>query len=243
MKKEDLIIALADNDFEKLESLLRQDILTGYNKRVGHFSRTSLRIIDDVDPDKAAQLLSDNKALELNTKKGITILMSAALAGAERLVKSLVIAGADVNAHASSGLTPFFAAAWGGNVKLAEFLMPKSADIHEKNRVGRTPIFNPIVDNNVEMVEFLIANRADLNIIDNKGETPLSVAGYYKHKEMVKLLLDNGADPKVINRKDKTVYEMIKDEGIRELLNAYFEQKTLEKTIVESQENPHGIAF
>ena len=68
------------------------------------------------------------------------------------------------------------------------------------------------------MVKLMIEMGADMNKADNGGWTPLYGAARNGHVDVVEVLVANGADRKKATKRGKTPLDLVRDEGIRRLL-------------------------
>lgn len=86
---------------------------------------------------------------------GFTPLHYASLKGYLDVCRSLVEAGADVNAQSAVGMTPLHEACVAGRVQVARFLLSRGADIHAKTAAGLTVSFLAGYSKNRAMVKLL----------------------------------------------------------------------------------------
>ena len=76
-------------------------------------------------------------------------------------VRSLIDAGADVNAEAKYRETALMKAAERGHVEIAKHLLEAGADVNAKNKEGRTALKFAVEYEHVEIVELLLEAGAD----------------------------------------------------------------------------------
>jgi len=129
--------------------------------------------------DGAIKLFHDKK-VELSRK-----LQLAANAGNVELLKSLLDAGANIDANRGFALR---VAVTNSDLEVAKTLLDAGADVHVD---GDRPIAIAAAQGSIEMVKLLIDNGADVNA---DYDIPLHNAFYAGHFDIMKLLLDNGAD-------------------------------------------------
>ena len=128
---------------------------------------------------------------------GETPLMHAARSAKVDAIKSLVRAGADVNAKEKwSGQTALMWAAAQGDSAMVTELLKLGADLHAKSNEGTTPFMFAVRKGDLRSVQAMLAAGADVNE-KRSGDlaTPLLVAIINGHADLVDLLLDKGADP------------------------------------------------
>ena len=103
-------------------------------------------------------------------------------------VKSLIAAGAHVNAKDKHGETPLHVAAVRGYQKIASMLIIESADVNAIDGRGLTPLHAAALNGQKEAVELLIDKGADLSAKNENGVTPLQMASQNGHQSIVELL-------------------------------------------------------
>jgi uncharacterized protein len=85
----------------------------------------------------------------------LTPLASALATGNNRIARTLIEHGANVNAKGESDVTPLHTAAARGNIEAATFLLEHGADINATTTDGKKPISYAEERNHPEMVDFL----------------------------------------------------------------------------------------
>ena len=109
-----------------------------------------------------------------------------AVEGAGRVVRALVQAGADVDAHDGvKRCTALHMAARRGNVEVAEALLDCGADLEARDSVGETPLRRSVNCNKVEVAALLLARGADIYSIGSKGVTTLLAARSVAMKQLL----------------------------------------------------------
>ena len=92
-----------------------------------------------------ALLVADRDLINARDKDGSTPLHCAVWKGQQAVVKLLIDAGADVNAHNENdhwGTTPLHAASHANQAAIAQLLIDHGADVNATDREGRTPMFH-----------------------------------------------------------------------------------------------------
>jgi ankyrin repeat protein len=115
-----------------------------------------------------------NTPIRSGKLSGATPLMLAA--GAQDVVsaRSLVAAGANVNARTADGLTPLGSAAFAGQPGVVEFLIGAGANVESRNKAGMTPLFEAALNGNEEAVVVLLKHGADPSLKDRRGRPLLA---------------------------------------------------------------------
>ena len=152
---------------------------------------------DGYTPMYWATMEGNKDVVELLTTKGaapISAIHLAARAGDLAKVKSLIEAGAEVNAKDKGGQTPLFAAALADNDDVAKFLIAKGADVNARDTNGWTPLHGASERGRKGGVELLIAKGADVNAKDSEGGTPLHRVFFSGRMDVAELLIAKGAN-------------------------------------------------
>lgn len=145
--------------------------------------------------------------LEKRSTAGIALtnptdeLTNATRQGKLMKVKTLIAAGADLNAKDKIDETALMAATNYGHVNIAKALIAAGADVNAKDDKGVTALMYASINGRVDAADALIAAGADVNAKDDKGVTALMAASRTTrgHVNIVKALIMAGAD---VNAKD-----------------------------------------
>lgn len=121
---------------------------------------------------------------------GFTPLGFATFFGRQEVVKTLLEAGADVNAASreSMKVTPLASAAAAKQTEIARLLIAHGANVNARAAGGHIPLHEAAANGNVELVKLLIENGVDVNAKTDDGKTPLDFAVEYKRPEVIELL-------------------------------------------------------
>jgi len=153
--------------------------------------------------------------------------------GGIEAVKSLIAAGADLNAINKYGYPPLHIAIITQKSEIVRLLLAAGADLNAIDKYGYTPLYNAIITWKSEIVRLLLDAEADVNAIDKYGDTPLHIAARHGKSEISRLLLAAGAD---LNAIDKDGYTPLhnaiitwKSEIVRLLLDAEADVNAIDK--------------
>lgn len=103
-------------------------------------------------------------------------------------VRSLLAAGADVNATAESGETALMRASARGHLDVVEALLNAGGDVHAKSENGFTPFFMAVFFGHVEVARALLAGGSDPSEPTRVNTTAEKWARSWGSAEIVKLL-------------------------------------------------------
>ena len=109
-------------------------------------------------------------------------------------VRSLLDAGAAVNAPQPDGTTALHWAAYHDDRGTVELLVKAGADVNATNRYGMPPLSLACTNRNGTVVKLLLEAGADANAALEGGETVLMTAARTGSLESVQALVAKGAD-------------------------------------------------
>lgn len=126
-------------------------------------------------------------------RRGNTPLLYASAFGSVDAVRTLLAAGADVNARNGFNATPLIWSA--SNVTKVRLLLDHGADVNAATTQGRTALMIAAAcDGCSEIVKLLLAKGADPKVKDTGGVTSLMLAADSGDRESFRLLLKAGAE-------------------------------------------------
>lgn len=249
-RENSLIEAIADNDTQRVEALLKNGMnpnaiqrngLSALMVAVNTNNPSTIRLL--VDHGAAIDLLADNK----------TALMQAASSDCYvAALQELLTLGANPHAVNRSDETALFYAVTSKNPKTTKIMLSAGSNVNHKNKSGWTPLFFAIGNSkyNIEIMRILISGGADVNASATDGHTPLLSAIAENAIEAVKLLLANNVYPYYVNPStgDK-ISVLTQDDGSKperknlfDLIRNWLENKALSRHI-HADENVSGLAF
>ena len=126
-------------------------------------------------------------------------LSEAASKGHDACVRTLVAAGANVNANdiADLGQTPLKLAAHGGHNDCVRMLIDAGANVNVSDIFLITPLILAVREGHGACTQILIDAGANPNVADTQGWSPLHWAGWYGHDACARTLIDAGANVNV----------------------------------------------
>jgi ankyrin repeat protein len=109
-------------------------------------------------------------------------------------IKSLIMAGADMEAEGNPGMTALMVAAMEGKSDVCKFLIENGADVKARDLSDTTALMWAIQNGHAETCALLIEKGANVNAKNNMGWTPLMDAANANDAVTCNLLLEKGAD-------------------------------------------------
>jgi len=132
---------------------------------------------------------------------------------AVKLVKRMVLEGADVNVRGNGNRTALLIALVYDLPDTARTLLYKGADPNMESLEGFTPLRSAILQSDLGMVKTLWERGADLKIATLDGSTPLMAAVIQPNPKIVEYLLTKGADPNITTKKGTTALSLAANAG------------------------------
>jgi ankyrin repeat protein len=131
---------------------------------------------------------------------GKTPLMLSITRNYPKMIKAVILAGANPNSINLAGQTPLFFAARDSTAEVIALLLDSGADIDFKNEKGTTAIMSLCLTKNLDGVKNLIIAGADPLLVNNNGMSALAASILQKSDvpSIVRALLEAGANPKEI---------------------------------------------
>jgi len=135
--------------------------------------RTRDNLIAGVLSGSSRQVISAlRKGANVNARyRGRTILLWAIQEGHFNIMKSLVRAGASLEARDSEGFTPLDQAVGEGNFEMVQFLLKAGANVNGRTCNG-SPLHTACAWCRLKIVKILLAHEANPRALDEDGNTP-----------------------------------------------------------------------
>lgn len=127
------------------------------------------------------------------SEHGMRPLHVAALVGNVPLMKSLIAAGATIDAPSEDGLRPIDFAAGGGKPEAVQALLDAGAGLATTTPREHTPLMMAVEGGKPEMVQFLLAKGAKIDEANSHGAQAIHIAAGTDSTESLKRLIAAGA--------------------------------------------------
>ena len=173
---------------------------------IGSFTFRDLEWAEDefwrsVAPKSTRRLVDE--CVPSGTRRGSTrkevlddLLVNAVRYGPDpEIIRTLIDAGADVNANLGSGPTPLHYAAKSGSMAVVRFLLRSGAVVDASDGGQLTPFYYAVDGNRPAIAATLFRAGADPRVKGKNGKTALHRAAGNGSLKLVSFLLRNGADP------------------------------------------------
>ncbi len=159
-------------------------------------------------------------------------LIEAVGAGDLGKARTLLVAGAVVDARDDAGRTPLMLAAHAGNLPLVEALLAAGADVNASAEGGWTAtslaVYNAEAKRGfAEVVRTLVDAGANIESAIGYGVRPLMLAAGYGETAVVEVLLTAGADVMARNDGGYTALMMVKQKFYVDVINLLHEAEQL----------------
>ncbi len=113
--------------------------------------------------------------------------------GKSDVARTLIEAGADLNATDDMNRTPLINSLENENIEIAKLLIASGADVNKPSKYGEIALNEAIRLNYTEISQMLIKSGADVNAMDQFDRTPLMAAATVGNIEIFRMLLEAGA--------------------------------------------------
>jgi 23S rRNA (adenine2503-C2)-methyltransferase len=145
------------------------------------------------DTPRVSALLASNADPEMKDANGVRAIHYAAGEPDPALLRTLIVAGADVNAKGRAGKTPVMEAARLGMLQNVKILVDAGADLKAHDDLNRNVVMFAAMakQSSLDIVKFLHENSAPDFSFSKKGETPIFLAIEYDNTETALYLLDH----------------------------------------------------
>ncbi len=209
---QDLIDAVNADDAARVAELVRGDpSLAASRDRAGvsaimlsryRFDRGTTDALLAVDPDLDVfeatalgyidrlreRLDEDHWRSRAFSADGFTALHFAGFFGKPEAARTLVEAGAEVNAYSTNEMQvqPLHSAASGRHIEVCRVLIASGADVNATQRDGLTPLHAAAQHGDDELVELMLSAGADPTARTDAGDTPAETAEASGHVDIAR---------------------------------------------------------
>ncbi|GMH37203.1 hypothetical protein BSKO_05076 [Bryopsis sp. KO-2023] len=155
-------------------------------------------------------LLQVGALVDVTTNEGVTALHIASQSDFASIAKTLLEAGADVEAVAFGGvITPLLLASSNNFPDTVAVLLENGADPNGKTPIGNAPLLVAPLKDGVEVAKMLVDAGAELDKTGALGFTPLHEAAAYGAEDTTRFLLEKGADASAKDDLDRVPADVV----------------------------------
>ena len=119
-----------------------------------------------------------------------------------KVIKSLVLHGANVNAKTSIGRTPLHMACINGNLPAMKYLLSRGANLYTTDMFGNTLMHMACSNNYTDIAKFLIQNELNLYERNNRGVVAVNLLENSKKQDLLDTIRFESRRPALLLRKE-----------------------------------------
>jgi len=167
------------------------------------FGNTLLHLTTEQNNEFFIQQLIDQEVVDVNAQNfaGETALFIAAKMGFDRIVRFLILHGANPNFSDLEGTTPAHIAAACGRVDVLLTLATYGAWLNVQDDVGDSPLHYGVRESQEKVVEFLVQNcRVNVDLENEDLESPLQLALCLEETAICRILAAHSSKENTVSR-------------------------------------------
>lgn len=150
--------------------------------------------------------------------------MAATQAGAKKIARALITAGADVNARDKVHDMPFLLAAAHGYILILKAYLSHGANLENTNRNGGSALVTASGRGHIEPVHLLLETGMNVDHVNTHGWTPLIEAiihgdGSEHFVEIARMLIDAGAEVNLPDADGKSPFRLAREREFHGMVN------------------------
>ena len=182
-----------------------------------------LTAVEKQDSKLVSEILRSKPNLEIKDDKGRTALMIATYNEDTEIAKTLISAGANVNAQDEMLNSPFLYAGASGFVPILKLCLANGSDFNVFNRYGGTALIPAAERRHVEVVQILTQTpNFPIDHVNNLGWTAIMEAVILGSKsdtqtQIVKILVNAGCDYSIPDNDGITPMQHAKSRSLNEV--------------------------
>jgi len=168
------------------------DAILAADPEIDAFEAAALGRLDRL----SSALLADPTVVTAYSPDGFTALHLAAFFGKPEAVRTLLDAGASVDAYTHNAFAnqPLHAAAAGRHAEICRALLAAGADVNATQHGGFAPLHEAAQLGDDELVELFLSAGADPTLAAEEGRTPADLAEAAGHTDVARRLRDIAAN-------------------------------------------------
>jgi ankyrin repeat protein len=139
---------------------------------------------------KVSSLLFSRENVNAIDQEGHTALTYAASSGDIKIMRLLLMAGADIHYENER---PLVDCVLGGHQAGAKYLISKGADLNARQSEGYSILMRAVKGGDIEMAKLLVESGADVNAKSDYGDTVVSYARAKGYSQLAEFLKSQGA--------------------------------------------------
>jgi len=189
---EKLLAASYDGDYEKVDSLIKQNVDVNF---MNYDGVTALMYTAESGNVKIAELLIDNGALiDTFSWNGRTPLIASTRAGNFDMSELLIRKDANIDVQDIYKTAPIHYAVANRDYYMTDMLLYYDAEIETKDKHGNTPFLYAALFGSDSIIDLLAQHGCDISVVDTAGNNAIMKAMMNDYPQVAIHLIDMGID-------------------------------------------------